>query len=157
MKTPKEFWALVNIGGEDECWPWLGRIRKGQKHGYGYVHFRGKSYTSHRLAWELSHGKKIPKGKLICHYCDNRPCCNPNHLFKGTVVDNNADRDRKGRGNSGRGEGHGLAKLSVEKVKRIRRLYTTTDCTMKSLAHEFGVTDTQIANVVNRKAWKHVA
>jgi hypothetical protein len=34
----------------------------------------------------------------VCHRCDNPPCVRPDHLFLGTVQENNEDRERKGRG-----------------------------------------------------------
>jgi hypothetical protein len=43
----------------------------------------------------------IPPGLLVCHSCDNPPCCNPNHFFLGTALDNNGDAKRKGRTCSG--------------------------------------------------------
>ncbi len=38
-------------------------------------------------------------GLLVCHKCDNPPCCNGNHYFKGTHKDNQQDAARKGRKN----------------------------------------------------------
>ncbi len=60
-----------------------------------------KSHIAPRVAWELLNGP-IPKGMLVCHKCDNRPCINIDHLFLGTHKDNAKDMIQKGRGLKGR-------------------------------------------------------
>ena len=89
-----------------DCWLWTAG-----KYGRGYGHFYvGRTGThgtaeyyrqhgmkpAHRVAYELWVGP-IPKGMVICHKCDNPPCCNPDHLFPGTYVENMQDCSRKGR------------------------------------------------------------
>ena len=99
------FWAKVDrSGGDLACWPWLASKRR---NGYGQIGIRreGRLFveSAHRVAWELTHGP-IPEGVSICHHCDNRPCCNPGHLFRGSQTDNMQDAAQKGRmkGNGGR-------------------------------------------------------
>jgi hypothetical protein len=93
------FWAKVDrSGGEDACWPWtLSKTRFG--HGSAQLsQFKG----AHCIAWMLYYGFLIPKGKQVCHSCDNPPCCNPKHLWIGTAKDNARDRNTKGRFRGGR-------------------------------------------------------
>lgn len=92
------FWSRVQIGGNDECWPWLGAKKAA---GYGNITIESgvvrTTIGSHRLAWEYANGRSVPTGMCICHRCDNPPCCNPKHLFLGTQADNMADKIAKGR------------------------------------------------------------
>jgi hypothetical protein len=78
---------------ENGCWNWMGcKIPQG----YGRIHFNGRGDYTHRVIYILTYGE-IPEDMCICHRCDNPACCNPTHLFLGTVKENMEDRDRKGR------------------------------------------------------------
>jgi hypothetical protein len=65
------------------CW----NSRFSKSRGYAQILFRGKMWKVHRLAWLFWHGE-IPDGLEICHECDNRVCCNPDHLKVQTHVEN---------------------------------------------------------------------
>lgn len=95
VRREAKLWTFVGRAGDDECWPWNG-TRGLRDYGYFYL---GKTLRvrAHRAVWMLHHGQEIPEGKVICHSCDNPPCCNPAHLWLGTVEENNKDRARKGR------------------------------------------------------------
>jgi len=83
-------WKYVDMSCPDGCWPWTGsRFPK------GYGRF-GAGLLAHRVIYQLSKGP-IPDGMVICHSCDNRPCCNPDHLWVGTYADNTNDARIKGR------------------------------------------------------------
>jgi group I intron endonuclease len=53
-----------------------------------------------------------------------------------------------------RGERNPNAKLTWEKVRKIREDYKNSDCTQRSLAIEYNVDQKCIANIVNNKTWK---
>ena len=55
-----------------------------------------------------------------------------------------------------RGELNGQAKLTEKEVLKIRELYKPRVYTRKMLSLQFGVTESCIKDVVNRKSWKHI-
>lgn len=69
------------------------------RNGYGKLRRGGKSegfVRAHRVAWEVNNGP-IPEGLFVLHHCDNRACCNPEHLYVGTKGDNMRDMSVRGR------------------------------------------------------------
>lgn len=54
------------------------------------------------------------------------------------------------------GEGHYLAKLTVNAVREIRERYATGSTSQRKLAKEYGVERTTIRHVLNGKTWRHV-
>ncbi len=97
--------------GLDYCWQWTGgAMQGGRGMRYGYPVVNGKHVLAHRLAWELSHNRKIPKGKLVRHRCDNSLCINPEHLVLGTQHDNAMDAVKRGR--------HGNSRISALTCRR---------------------------------------
>jgi len=94
------FWSRKTTSGD--CWLWtrIGPHRKypaGQPvESYGHYWACGRSYSVHRLAYELAYGS-IPGGLSVLHRCDTPACFNPEHLFLGTHADNMHDKAEKGR------------------------------------------------------------
>lgn len=160
MLTDREcerFWSKVDkerskvFYNGTRCWEW----NAGRDHGYGYFYTRTRgTRRAHRVAYEISYGE-IKDGLLVCHHCDNRPCVNPSHLFLGTYQDNATDRNNKGI--QVRGESHGIHKLTAEQVDDIRRRYARHGRggeNSTELAREFGISHTQVFNIVKNIWWK---
>lgn len=96
----ERFWEKVEQG--PGCWEWM--AGRDSATGYGRIRIGragSKHQLAHRVSWELANGP-IPDGLWVLHHCDNPPCVNPAHLYLGTTIDNNRDRDARGR--TARGE-----------------------------------------------------
>lgn len=110
------------------CIEWTGVTVKSngsEAHRYGRYTTGGKKLLAHRVAYERAHGP-IPAGLMVLHRCDNTKCCNPDHLFLGTHLDNMADMRAKGRGNKAplpvrHGSDVNGAKLTPADIVEIRR------------------------------------
>lgn len=100
----RRFWSFVDpSGGTEACWPWTGG--RDFKDGRGRFWIAGTTEYAPRLVWTFVHGE-IPEKLHVLHKCDNPPCCNPQHLFLGTLSDNTQDMLRKGRGRYGPNRPH---------------------------------------------------
>ncbi len=83
----------INKSSENGCWEWTAGTRRG----YGWLCVKNVAVSAHRFAYEHFIGK-IPDNMFCCHHCDNKLCCNPDHLFIGTHSDNMQDMLTKNRG-----------------------------------------------------------
>ena len=155
-KLWKRFWDKVDVSDDNSCWEWTASKTR---YGYGRIGVDRKTYKAHRIAWYLNTGE-MPN-LLVCHKCDNPPCCNPRHLFLGTHKDNQRDKVNKGRQSKGikhalrprgRGETAATAKLREDEVRTILR----SKKSLTSLAKEYGVSKKQIFRIKHKQAWSHV-
>lgn len=151
------FWEKVNVKSGSECWEWTGCISGDEKDGgYGsFVDGARRQVKAHRMAWIITNGN-ISEGICVCHKCDNRKCCNPEHLFLGTQKDNMIDCSKKNRINKMVGELAPMVKLTEVKVNEIREWYKPGRVTMKQLAKDYGVARTTIGAIVRRESWAHI-
>jgi hypothetical protein len=156
-KVAARFWSKVDrSGGSDACWPWIaGRF----SNGYGAFRVGGRPHAAHRVALVLS-GAELG-GLAALHHCDNPPCCNPAHLFVGTLSDNARDMIAKGRGpsqngHSPKGERHGSAKLTEPDVRRIREQLAAGEPRIV-IAATFAVSPAAVWLIERGRTWRHVA
>ncbi len=177
MNAAERFWSNVDKNGPavreelGPCWVWTASK---STHGYGQfwtgseIDGSRRLNRAHRLAWRFSVGE-IPAGMCVLHRCDNRTCVRIDHLWLGTVADNNRDMHAKGRGhvpdpprgdashmrrNPRRGE-QNHSKLTEVEVREIRAL-AVTGVSRRALAARFGVSLPNIVAIVNRRTWKHL-
>lgn len=188
----ERFWEKVDKNGpimpgmDTPCWVWTAFTND---QGYGTIRNEAGQEPSMLLAttasWLLTNnGVPLPEGMCICHGCDNPPCVREDHFFLGTRLDNNQDRDQKGRQATGlrngrhthpeatargdrhgfrlhpeavpRGSARGRAKLDEEKVREILRRCKAGETSQSALAREFGVSSNLVSQVIRRKIWTHV-
>jgi len=147
------FWARVDRV-DDGCWEWIGP-RVDSAWPYGITTLHGHPVGAHVKAWTLTHGP-IPVGTLVCHTCDNPPCCRPDHLFLGTDADNSADMAAKGRAATTRGTAHVEAVLTADQVRELRRRYVPRVVSTRQLAAEFGVSTMVVWRAVTGKSYQDV-
>ena len=142
LSDAERFWSKVDRSGD--CWLWTGSFLKD---GYGQFRLNRTTVTASRLAWELTYGS-IPVGMLVCHKCDNPPCCNPAHLFLGTPRDNRRDCAAKGRVTAWK------AVVTKADTLVIRAAYAAGGVTQAELGRQFGISQTSVSCIVRRKTWR---
>jgi hypothetical protein len=149
------FWARVTKSGPDDCWVWQGAIHSA---GYGRCTRPGKvTDFTHRVAYELAN-RESPGELFVCHRCDNRPCCNPSHLFLGTHRDNMADMFAKKRNSQPPrlyGEAAHNTLLRNEQVIAIKQALARGEKGM-DLARRFGVSPQVISFIKTGRTWSHI-
>ena len=150
----EKFWSKVSKAEENACWEWSGALRW---NGYGVFRHLNKSVLAHRASF-IIHKGPIPDGCVICHSCDNRKCCNPNHLWSGTQKENlqdmfNKNRDAKSKP-KGSCQNHPRAKLKNTDIDIIKNEYKS-GISSRIIAKKYNVSKRTILNVVQGKNWRH--
>lgn len=146
----EDVWKRIYKRNENDCWEWEGYK---DKDGYGTIHLEYKTRRVHRIVYELTYGS-IPNRLYVLHKCDNPSCCNPNHLFIGTVQDNSDDQKRKRRTTVG--DKHGRSKLTEKNILEIKRLYNTGDYYQSDLGKLFNISHQEISRIINNKRWRYL-
>ena len=137
----KWFWLRVDMSaGPTACWPFIGRR---MPQGYGRLVFNGKSVSAHRFALTLAKGGPSVDDLRACHTCDNPPCCNPEHLWWGTDLDNARDKVAKGRAGM-----EGRRKIDRDLAKAMR----SEGLSYGKIAMHFGVNQASVARALRARS-----
>ena len=148
--TPKERLSFKSQPGPNGCINFTGSK---SAFGHGELAYKGKKYRAHRLSY-IAYIGPIPEGLVVCHYCDNPSCINPEHLFLGTQAENLADAMRKNRMKAPfvNGEKHGMSKLTKIDVLKIRQ----DSRPYNQIAKDFGVSPSTIKRAKTGQTWGHI-
>ena len=139
----ERFWEKVQIGSSDECWPFMGSI---DEHGRGQIaNEEGRLEKAHRVAYMLVKGP-IPDGLLVCHSCDNPPCCNPDHHWLGTHKDNSQDAEQKGRLYH-HWPRYGAAHPSTKIALEVKTMIAKDGRSHREIARVYGVSKTHVTRI----------
>ncbi len=133
------------------CWECVSH--KCNDSGYIIVQYKGKGARLHRVLYEKYVSEISAENPFILHRCDNPKCCNPKHLMAGTQADNIKDMVSKNR------QAKGLlkhnSKLGPVNIIKIRQLYKE-GLTQERISKLFGVNQSRVSRIVNKKTWKHI-
>jgi hypothetical protein len=137
LTNEERFWAKVKKV-DSGCWEWQGAK---DKDGYGVFNFQQEDGSwgvkkTHRYSLEIKLGGRF-EGQAN-HECDNRPCCNPNHLYAGTQLENMHDARIRNQ-------------IGTPARTRVRALLMLeAGFTQSQVAEEFGCFQTTISKWKNK-------
>jgi hypothetical protein len=137
--------AIQYRGADCFLWPY------GKNAGYGSIQLDGRSQRAHRIVCETIYGPPPFPGADAAHACGMRACCNPAHLRWDTRKGNMADGLIHGTRLIG--ERVSGAKLTAADVIAIR---SQPSRSQSDLAKEYGVVESNICLIRNRKRWIHL-
>lgn len=145
LETPCHFWT-----------------RSTDDDGYGQIVITslGLSVTvrAHRVAYILDKGDLPDAGTPhVLHRCDNPACINDEHLYEGTIAQNNRDKKERGRNWVNHPQGTATRRersaLTEEKVANMRRLYETGRYSYADLGKMFCISKSYVGAIVRKEHW----
>lgn len=132
---------------ETGCHLWKGRCDEKGRAMFSPQREGGKPAS--RVIWEHTKGP-IDAGLFVLHKCDNNKCVNIEHLFLGTLGQNNHDMIEKGRHSI-----FGCGIVTEEKLRLIRQELAKGYVKGKTIAAKFGVSTATISMIKHNKVWKN--
>lgn len=157
--------SVEQYKGLGNCHTWKASKNKT---GYGQFHSKDFQTNAHRVAWEMANDDSADYD-FVLHLCDNRACCNPDHLRVGSHQENMRDMALKSRAATGdrhfsktnpelvlRGESNGRATITEADVREIRRRFAAKEASQHALSIEYGLAKITINRIIRKALWKHV-
>ena len=152
ITVKNRFFSKTHRNDETGCIEWTASKNA---RGYGKFSVNGGWVMAHRFAFEFVNGE-VPADEFVLHHCDNPSCVNSDHLYAGSKKDNAQDRETRRRGNHAKGTKHGRNKLFASQVLEIRDAFDTGKYSFRELGRIYGTDSKSIADIVDRKNWKHL-
>lgn len=152
-KETKEQYFERNTKKNEEtgCVEWTGYC---DRDGYGSAWHEGGPWPAHRLYYHLF-VEPIPKGKIICHHCDNTSCINPDHLYAGTHKTNAEDKVKRGRSNNPKGENAKASKLTKEQAIEVIKRRKSGE-RAEDIAQDYVITKWTVYDIMKGNSWKEL-
>ena len=157
---------------------WLDKTGKASS-GYGQIMFQLVAWNTHRYSYYIHNGcPELPTEMDVAHLCDNKECCNPEHLqLQEHKINCSAEslarvipdkiRKVKKQGNwvapstafekgTGAGETNVKAVLTWEQVRAIRKKKQDglQYGELKKMAVDYGISYATIQKIVSGETWK---
>ena len=136
------------------------RMKTTRAHGNGYLFVvlqrePGKSRPTavHALVAAAFLGPR-PKGHQVAHSDGDRMNARLDNLRYATPRENAQDKHR--HGTTSRGEAGGNHKLTDPEVRQIFALYHRAGWLQKDLAKSFGISQSQVSNIIRSASWSHL-
>lgn len=114
---------------------------------YPRVKYNKRMQPVVRVLWNLTYGE-IPKGKMLCHTCDNPGCVNLSHIYLGDVKTNGKDKSDRQRISESRNLN---ARFTEEQRGEIKMLYNDIGMTQKNIAEMFNTSQTTVSDIVRKQ------
>jgi hypothetical protein len=142
---------MQKIKKDRDCWIYTGAKTRD---GYGVISIGRKQHRVHRVMFERF-AKSLNNNEYVCHSCDTPACCNPEHLFNGTPLENTRDMLAKGRRKTLKGEKHPNSKISDAQRLEIYNL-REQGLRLSEIAKIYGITF-QTVSVIHAKVKSNAA
>lgn len=141
----KESREVVFIKDKRGCW-----ICTSHKvNANGYPQCKGEQLVVKRL-WEKKNKQLWPKNLVCIHKCDNRWCVNPDHVYPGTMAQNQGGMAKRHR--SPWGWRNGVRKLTPEGAKDVYD-YKDSGLTQREVAQIFNISQATVCYIWKGDIW----